>query len=156
NPAVMIVAAYQNVGGCRRHDELQRPERDHHQWHACGEAARRLVIPQPARGLIGHAVLENLAGFRRERRLLSETPGLGLVERGLAGKSADYEAFPLAGPIRVLRFVGRACIAGTNRQRCDEEWTEQIPERHCSLRLNSFAALQGSPIVRGSSAQKSG
>src|SRR5262249_18223139 len=83
------LCADQNIGGVRRDDEFQRPER-HHMRHAGGHAAGAIkIVALTAPRLVGNAVLQNLLILRSERGLLSESPRLGLVERWLPSRRAQ-------------------------------------------------------------------
>jgi hypothetical protein len=126
--AIVLRAADQDIGGVRRDDEFHREKRDRHERHASGHAAHGVVeeIALTALGLVGHAAFEDLLILRGQRRLLSTTPGLGLIERRLAAGRADsividrrafrHIARPRAAPVRVFGILGR--MSGTDhRQR---------------------------------------
>src|SRR3981189_1032174 len=72
----IIFAAQQDIGGVRRDDVFVRAE-CHHAWHAAWKTMGGRVVAQSALGLVGHAVLQDLLILRRQRSLLSWSPGLG-------------------------------------------------------------------------------
>src|SRR5262249_43435423 len=81
NAPIVVRAANENIRGLRRHDDFQGPRRHHHEGHA-GGGTQRMVEENAltTAGLIGGAVFEDLLILRRQRRLLSASPWLGLIE----------------------------------------------------------------------------
>src|SRR5215472_4629145 len=72
----------------RLDDEFQRSE-CHHMRHAGWVAARAVeIVALTTPSLVGNAVRQNLLILRNERRFLSASPRLGLIERGLAPRRA--------------------------------------------------------------------
>ncbi len=115
--AQRVVVGDQDVGRVRRDDEFERPERDHHERHAGGNAAG--VVDGgalPAGILIGKARLEDLLIFRRERRLLPPSPRLGLVERRLSPHARNCEAIPLTVQVGIFAVIERPGAADRQQQ----------------------------------------
>src|SRR5262249_12588324 len=86
-------------------------------------------ITRPADGLLGDAVFQNLAVLRRQWRLLSETPRLGLIVRRLAGNSRNHEPFPLAAPIGI-HALGLSTVAEHEGGPCNDHRGGQASLRH--------------------------
>ena len=144
-------AAEQDIGGGRRDDVFQRPER-HHARHAARQAAGGRIIAEPALGLIRHAVVQHLLILGRQRRLLAGAKALGLIERALHLHLAVNDAGPLALPIgRILAVVGRQRAADRRQQRHGGERAQDHAGRalvqHDSLLNSRLSAWSGSARV---------
>ena len=108
-----------DIGGFRR-DDVFLHRRCHHARHAARKTAGGRVIAEPALGLIGHAVRQDLLIFRRQRSLLRRSPGLGRIELyGLASQTR-VDGVPLAFPVGVFRVVGRLRDADRHHQCGDD------------------------------------
>ena len=97
--------ADQDVGRIRRDDEFQRPKSHHHVRHSGRTAPGGGKVAETALGLIRNARRQDRLILGRERRLLSKSPGLGLIVRRLR-RQPDGKTHPLPRPIRILCVVG--------------------------------------------------
>jgi hypothetical protein len=95
----------QDISGLGRDEVFLRIERVDDHRHAERDAAVAGEIALSASGLVGEARLEQHLVLGRERRLLQDSPALGLIERRLADKPADDEPVPLPLQVGVLRLV---------------------------------------------------
>src|SRR5258708_21402273 len=89
---IVVMPTDQDVGGIWGHDEFHWPKSHHHVRHPGCAAQGGGEIAETALGLIRNARRQDRLILRRERRLLSKSPGLGLIMRRLRWKPEDRKS----------------------------------------------------------------
>src|SRR5262245_60360539 len=95
-----LIDVRQDVSGLRRDDVFLSCWR-HHARHAAQDATGGRVIADPAVGLIGHALCQDLLIFRSQRGLLPRSGALGRIELYGLAFVIGVDARPLAFPVGI-------------------------------------------------------